>query len=291
MLHPHNERGAATMSHVPTEDRFTGSKDVEIFYRAWTPAAAPRAVVVLCHGVNAHGGQYLWAGEQLEARGFAVFALDLRGRGRSGGRRFHVDDVADYASDVGGTIAIAKQRFPGLPVFLLGHSAGGVTSAIYTLDHQAELAGFICESFAFQVPAPGFALTLIKWLSGLFPHLPVLKLKMRDFSRDPATVAALEADPLTKDEAQPAITVAALTRANARLRREFQRITLPLLILHGTADKVTLPGGSVFFDQNAGSSDKTLKLYQEHVHDLLADTGKQDVLDDVVSWIEARLPA
>ena len=131
-------------------------------------------------------------------------------------------------------------REPRLRVFLLGHSAGGVISSVYTLEHQAELAGLVCESFAFRVPAPPFALTAIKGVSRFAPRLGVLRLKNKDFSRDPARVAALDADPLTKDEVQPAITVAAMVRGNERLEREFPLITLPVLILHGTQDKATL---------------------------------------------------
>jgi acylglycerol lipase len=129
-----------------------------------------------------------------------VYPLDLRGRGKSDGERFYVEDVADYVSDVAGTVALAKSRNPGLPVFLLGHSAGGVVSSVYVLDNQAELTGFICESFAFQVPAPGFALAAIKGLSHIAPRLPVLKLKNEDFSRDPKAVEALNNDPLTAHE-------------------------------------------------------------------------------------------
>ncbi|RYD68592.1 MAG: alpha/beta hydrolase [Sphingomonadales bacterium] len=272
-----------------TEATFEGTGGLNIFYRHWEAQGQPRAVVVICHGVNSHGGQYLWAAERLAENGFAVFALDLRGRGRSEGERFYVEDVADYASDVAGTIAIAKARYPGLKLFLLGHSAGGVTSAIYVLDHQAEIDGFICESFAFQVPAPGFALAAIKGLSHIAPRLGVLTLKNKDFSRDPDVVAALEADPYIKDETQPAATVAALVRADERLREEFPTITLPLLILHGTADKATVCEGSVFFHETAGSADKTLKLYEGHYHDLLADFGKEGVMADIRQWLEARL--
>ena len=163
-----------------------------------------------------------------------------------------------------------------------------MTSAIYALDHQAEIDGFICESFAFQVPAPGFALAAIKGLSHIAPRLGVLKLKNEDFSRDPAWVAALNADPYTQDETQPAATVAALVRADERLREEFPTITLPLLILHGTADKATVCEGSEFFHETAGSADKTLKLYKGHYHDLLADIGKEEVMADITAWIDAR---
>jgi acylglycerol lipase len=280
-----------TMLANTREERRESAKGVNIFVRSWLPPAASRAVLVICHGVNSHGGQYQWAGEQFAAAGYATFALDLRGRGQSEGERFYVEDVGDYVSDVATTIALAKSRHPGLPVFLLGHSAGGVTSATFVLDHQAELAGFICESFAFQVPAPGFALAAIKGLSHIAPRLPVLKLKNEDFSRDPQAVAALNSDPLTQGEVQPAATVAALVRADERLRDEFPTVTLPLLIMHGTSDRATVCHGSEFFYKTAGSADKTLKLYEGHYHDLLADLGKEQVLSDMKAWINARVPA
>jgi acylglycerol lipase len=115
-----------------------------------------------------------------------------------------------------------------------------------------------------------------------------LKLKNEDFSRDPNVVEALNNDPLTANEAQPAIAVAALVRADERLHDGFPSITL-LLILHGTGDKITLQRGSEFFHQTAGSTDKTLKLYEGHYHDLLADYGKQEVMADIKAWIDARI--
>ncbi|MGE0725530.1 MAG: lysophospholipase [Alphaproteobacteria bacterium] len=271
------------------EEDFTSAGGLRIHMRSWAAAEQPRVVVVICHGVNSHGGQHAWTAEQLAARGFAVFAVDLRGRGKSEGERFYVEDVADYVADVRGLIAIAKQRHPGLPVYLFGHSAGGVVSCTYALDHQDEIDGLICESFAFQVPAPGFVLSAIKGLSHVTPRLGVLTLKMKDFTRDPAALAALEADPLTKGETQPAATVAALVRADERLHDSFGQITLPVLILHGTDDKATVCRGSEYFHRHAGSSDKTLKLYEGHYHDLLNDIGKEGVLADIVAWLDARV--
>jgi acylglycerol lipase len=279
------------MPTSPREERIDSSRGIKIFVRSWLPESGPRAILVICHGVNSHGGQYSWAAQQFAGGGLAVYALDLRGRGRSDGERFYVERIDDYVSDVAVTIDLARARHPGLPVFLLGHSAGGVVAATYVLENQAALAGFICESFAFQVPAPGFALAAIKGLSHLAPHLPVLKLKNEDFSRDPKAVEALNGDPLTANEIQPAITVAALVRADERLREEFPRVTLPVLIMHGTMDKATVCHGSEFFHETAGSSDKTLKLYGGHYHDLLNDIGKEGVLHDIRRWIDARLPA
>jgi acylglycerol lipase len=246
---------------------------------------------VAAHGVNSHSDYYTWVGEQLSSQGLAVYALDHRGRGRSDGERYFVQTIDEYVNDIATFIQLAKSKEPGLPVFLLGHSAGGVMSSIYSLEHQSEISGFICESFAFQVYAPDFALAVVKGLSHVAPHAHVLKLPIKEFSRDPKVIEAMLADPAIADEVQPTSTVAALVRADERLTKEFPLITLPVLILHGTADKVTRPGGSQLFYDKAGSKDKTLKLYEGYAHDLLNDIGKEAVLADIVAWIGARVPA
>ena len=261
-----------------------------IFTRHWEPGERPKASLVICHGVNSHGGQYLAAGEEFARRGFAVTALDLRGRGKSDGERFYIDSIDEYVADLGLAIDFARSKHADLPLYLLGHSAGGVTSVTYALDQQDKIDGLICESFAFRVFAPNFALKLLEGASHVLPHTHVLRLKMEDFSRDPDWVAQLNADPLTDNEVQPVATVAAFARAGERFEREFSRITLPVLIMHGTADKATRPDGSQEFFDKAGSVDKTLKLYDGYAHDLLNDLGRERVFDDIVGWIEARLP-
>src|ERR1700683_1123014 len=108
------------------EETIPGAGGLNIFVRSWHSADNARGVVVIVPGFNAHSGRYLWVGEQLAARGLAAYALDLRGRGKSDGERYYVDTFGDYVSDVASIIALAKSREPGLPIFLLGHSAGGV---------------------------------------------------------------------------------------------------------------------------------------------------------------------
>jgi alpha-beta hydrolase superfamily lysophospholipase len=271
------------------EERLEGSGGLGIFIRSWRPKENARGVVAIVHGFNSHSGQYLWVAEQFVASGLAVYALDLRGRGKSDGERFYVEKFGDYLSDVDALVTLAKSREPGLPVFLLGHSAGGVISCVYTLEHQAKLAGLICESFAFQVPAPDLALAVIKGLSHVAPRAHVLRLKNEHFSRDPKVVQAMNDDPLIAREVQPSHTVAEMVRADERLKREFSLITLPVLILHGTVDKATKPSGSQLFYQRAGSTDKTLKLYEGHFHDLLNDMDKEVVMADIQGWINARI--
>lgn len=271
------------------EDSFKNAAGLTIFTRAWEPEGSARAVVAIVHGFNSHSGYYIWAAERLAAAGLSVVALDLRGRGRSDGERFYVDSFDDYEADVGELLARARARAPGLPLFLLGHSAGGVVACLYAQDHAGELAGLICESFAYELPAPDFVLAVLKGLSHLAPHAHVLRLKNEDFSRDPAVVAAMNADPLIADETQPTRTLAALVGADQRLKQGFAAMTLPLLILHGTADKAAKPQGSRDFHAAAGSSDKTLKLYDGTYHDPLSDIGKDVVISDIIGWIDTRL--
>jgi alpha-beta hydrolase superfamily lysophospholipase len=271
---------------------FKGVGGLKIFARSWRPdAQAPRALVVVSHGVLSHSGYYEWAAEQLVAAGFAVYAIDHRGRGHSEGERFFVETVDHYVEDVATLIELAKSRDPGIPAFLLGHSAGGVVACVYALEHQDRIAGLVCESFAFQVYAPDLALAAVKGLSHVFPHAHVLKLPIEEFSRNPAAVEAMKTDPLIAGEVQPTTTVAALVRADERLDKEFALIKLPVLILHGTADKVTKPGGSEMFHDKAGSTDKTLKLYEGHAHDLLNDLDREIVMADIRDWLLARVPA
>jgi alpha-beta hydrolase superfamily lysophospholipase len=279
----------ASTFRTASEGRLEGAGGVGIFYRTWRPAGPARGVVAVVPGFNSHSGHYAWAAGQLTAHGLAVYAIDLRGRGRSDGERFYVDQFDDYVGDVASLVRVARSEEKGLPVFLLGHSAGGVVACLYAVEHQAELAGLICESFAFRVPAPDFALAVLKGLSHVAPHAHVLRLKNEDFSREPKIVAEMDADPLIADEAQPTKTVAAMVRADERLENEFALITLPLLILHGSADKATKPEGSRLFHERAGSPDKTLKLYEGHVHDLLRDLGRELVIADIARWIESRI--
>ena len=265
------------------------SDRTRIYMRSWYPTFSARGVVVIVPGFNAHGGRYQWVAEQFNAGGLAVHAVDLRGRGKSDGERFYVGNFADYVSDVTAVVEQARLHDPALPVFLLGHSAGGVIACFYALEHQHELSGLICESFAFELPAPNLALAALRGLSHVVPHAHVVRLKTEDFSRDPAVVMAMNTDLLIAGEVEPTQTIAEMARASERLKGRFAQVSLPLLILHGTADKVAKPSGSQHFFDAAGSDDKSLRMYEGHFHDLLNDTGKELVVSDIGQWIDRRL--
>jgi acylglycerol lipase len=279
-----------TLVNAMREEKIEGAAG-KLLIRSLRPTGTTRGVVMIVPGFNAHSGYYGWAADQLVAIGLATYAVDLRGRGQSDGERFYIEDLKEYVNDVEKLAAVIKSREPDLPVFLLGHSAGGVVSCCYTLDHQSELKGLICEDFAFQVPAPDFALAVLKGLSHVAPHAHVFKLNNQLFSRDPKAVQAMNDDPLIKNETQPTSTMAAMVRADERLKKEFPLIKLPVLILHGTEDKVTKPSGSQYFYDTAGSADKTIKLYEESYHDPLADIDRDKVMADIKAWIDTRLKA
>jgi acylglycerol lipase len=272
------------------ESSFESVGGVQIFTRSWQPAGNPRGVMILIHGFNAHSAYMTWPAEQFAARGLACYALDLRGRGKSEGERFYVEKFSDWLADVDGLVRIARSENPRLPLFVLGHSAGGVIAASYVFEHQNEIAGLISESFAYDVGVKDVAALLLKGIGHLAPHLHVYTLKNEVFSRDPEAVARMNADPLIEKESQPAETSAEMLRAADRLTENFPRFTVPLLILHGTADKATRPAGSQRFYEMAGSRDKTLKLYEGHFHDLLNDVDREVVMADIEAWIDARLP-
>jgi acylglycerol lipase len=278
-------------SFAQNGERVENADGLRIFFRSLRPEERPRGFVVIVPGFNAHSAYYTWVAEQFVANVLAVYAVDLRGRGNSDGERFYVDNFEDYVRDVEAVVNVARSRESSLPFFLLGHSAGGVVSCLYTLDHQAELAGLICESFAHELPAPDFALAVFKGLAYVAPHAHILHLPNERFSRDPKVVEAMNNDPLIAHETQPTTTMAALVRADERLKKEFPLITLPVLILHGTSDKNTRPSGSQHFYDMVGSPDKTLKSYEGSFHDPLNDNDKGVVMQDILGWINARVPA
>ncbi len=274
-----------------TKSFFEGVGGLKIATTSWRPAGTPRAVMVLVHGFNAHSGYMAWPGEQFAARGLAAYALDLRGRGESEGERFYVEKFSDYLTDVNTLVSQARSEHPGLPIYLLGHSAGGVIATSYVLEHQHEIAGLVCESFAFDVGLPHLVQLALEGVGHLAPHVHVFSLHNEDFSRDPDAVARMNNDPLIAKESQPAETAAELLKAAERLKANMPAFTVPVLIIHGTADKATRPAGSQYFYDHAASADKTLRLYDGHFHDLLNDVDKEKVMSDVQAWLDARIPS
>ncbi len=271
-----------------TTSTFINENGQRIFYRRWTGDLPAKGIVVIVHGLNSHSGYYQDFASQLVENMYAVYALDLAGRGHSEGERFYTADYEDVIGDIDSLIDIAVAAHPGMPVFLYGHSAGGVFASVYAVYHQSRLTGLIAASFAFRVPAPGFALMAMKLLGYILPHTRLIKLKNEDFSRDSAFVSAMNRDPLIVNEKQPARTMQQLLLASEHLQQKMPELGLPLLILHGTADRATMPEGSQYFAEHAAAHDKQLKLYEGYYHDLLNDKYNGIIVKDILRWLRER---
>jgi acylglycerol lipase len=280
------------MLMYPNDSQFTATFKTNdgqnIFYRVWKTNNNPKGIVLLVHGLNSHSSYFQHLALRLVANDFEVYAMDLRGRGHSDGKRYYIADFRDIIADINELLRIASAQ-PPLPIFLFGHSAGSVFTSVYAMLYKDKLQGLISESIAFQLPAPGFALELIKGLAWLIPYARLVKLNNADFSRDSEVVNAMNNDPLLLNEKQPAKTMQQLLRAAELLRKDMSRITIPILILHGTADKATKPEGSEYMMKHVSSIDRELKLYDGHYHDLLNDLDNEIVQQDIINWLDQRL--
>ena len=276
---------------MENERTFEGVGGLKIASRTWLPEGAVRGIMILIHGFNSHSGYMAWPAEQFASNGFAAYALDHRGRGKSEGERFYVEKFSDWVEDVDRLVEIARSENSGVPVFVLGHSVGGVIASSYVFEHQPEIAGLICESFAFDVGLPHLVQLALEGASYLVPHLPLYSLKNEIFSRDLDVIARMNNDPLIANEKQPAETASEVLKAAARLKENMPNFNVPVFIIHGTDDKATRPEGSQYFYDYVGSVDKTLKLYQGGYHDLLNDIDKEIVMADILAWVNERIPA
>jgi alpha-beta hydrolase superfamily lysophospholipase len=271
-----------------TDGRFTGAGGVEIRWQAWLPTD-PTAVVVIAHGAGEHSGRYAHVATRLVDAGYAVYALDHRGHGRSGGRRAVVDRMDNVVADLRTFVIFAASQHPERKVFLLGHSMGGTISLVFATRHQEELAGMVLSGPVAVLEAASPALRVAaKVLSALTPGLGVFGVDPSLVSRDPEVVRAYREDPLVFHGKLPARTVAELAGAVETFPDAVRGIRLPLLLMHGTADRLAPPAGSSMVHERAGSSDRTLKLYDGLYHEILNEPEQETVISDLLDWLNAR---
>jgi alpha-beta hydrolase superfamily lysophospholipase len=271
-------------------DEFVGAGRATIYWQAWLPEGDPRAVVVLSHGVSEHGGRYAWTGERLAERGFALYAGDHRGHGRSSGPRAFVDRMDNVVADLDRVIDLARERHPDLKLFLLGHSFGGCVSIAYALEHQDNLDGLILSAPLAKLEAASpLERGAARVLSAFVPRLGVLGIDATTVSRDPQVVLDYDTDPLNYRGRLPARTVKEVSDAVGTFQDRAPELTLPFLTMHGTADELTPPDGSEMLIERASSEDREIIRYDGLFHELLNEPERAKVLSDIVAWIEARL--
>ena len=273
------------------EDRFETHDGLQLHENRWLPERDPAAaVVVVVHGIIEHSGRYAPAAAALNRQGYAVYAMDLRGHGKSDGSRVAIRRFDEYLADLELFLDRVRAREPGKPLFLFGHSMGGAIVTLFALSRQPDVRGLVLSAPAFRIAGRLFPVLrrLAALFSRLLPWLRVTQLGYSMLSRDPQVIARFKSDPLVFHGRFPVRTGAEILRAARRIQDQMEAINLPFLLLHGTGDFVTDPEGSRQLHARAASADKTIKLYDGLYHDLLNEPEKEQVTADLIEWLNAR---
>ncbi len=292
--------GAGTSSRH-TSAQFTGAGGMRLHLQAWLPAgpdpAAPHpevtAVIAVVHGYGDHGGRYAWLGDDMVARGYGLYVYDLRGHGHSSGRRGQVGKFEEYLEDTEVFLDEVRRAQPGKPVFLLGHSMGGLVCARLSEVRPPDVRGLILSSPFLQLAeaVPPSRVIAAKALGKVWPNRDIGNtVRASQLSHDDAVVEAYVTDRLVHHVA-PARWAAEMLSTQDATMADAARVDQPLLVLYGTEDKVVDVAFIEALYERASAEDKSILRYEGFYHECFNETGREQVFDDFAAWVGARLPA
>lgn len=259
--------------------------------RSWVPATPARGLVVLVHGVAEHSGRYEYVARTLAAAGFAVYAFDHVGHGGSAaaGARANIGSMDNAADNVAALLALARAEHPGVPAFVIGHSMGALITLYLATRAPLDVAGVVVSAPPLIIDAGNPAQRLLApVLTRLAPNLGVLKLDSSQISRDPEVVTAYDNDPLVFRGKLPARTATEILTAAGTVLDRLPRLRVPTLALHGTGDALAAPASTDRIEQHAGTTDLTVRRYDGLYHEIFNEPERDEVLTDVVAWLDAR---
>jgi acylglycerol lipase len=274
-----------------TEGTFKSVRDLNIYYQAWLPEGDVKAVLFVVHGLGEHCGRYTNVVNHFVPLGYAVYGLDHIGHGKSDGGREQVERFEDFTEPLTTYYNMVKGWQPGKPIFILGHSLGGLITSYYLLDHQADFKGAIISAPAIKIgeDIPQATITMSKVLSAIAPKAGVLALDATAISRDPEVVKTYVNDPLVFHGKTPARLAAEMLKAMQRVTTEVDKISLPFITIQGSADKLVDHAGTQMLYDKAASKDKTIKLYDGFYHEVFNEPERAIVLKDVETWLQAHV--
>jgi alpha-beta hydrolase superfamily lysophospholipase len=264
---------------------------MELYFQSWLPEGPAKANVVLIHGFGEHSGRYPNVVNKLVPEGFAIYSFDHRGHGHSAENLLaHVNSWSEYLGDVDAFLNMVRQRTADLPLFLMGHSMGGLIVLGYALDHPQGLKGVIASGPAVgDVDAPKILLLIGRIFSRILPSISMDSgLNVDAISRDPEVVKAYAEDPLVFSKASARWSTE-LTSAIERARARASQFQLPLLIIHGEADTLVPQEGSRFFFDRVQHEDKERIVYEGGYHEPHNDIQFEQVTADLLRWLEDHL--
>lgn len=272
------------------ETGWKSSDGIDLYVRGWEPEQPAKAVICLVHGLGEHVARYDHVAAALTAAGYAVIGFDQRGHGRSGGPRGHVPSYNQMMDDVALLVTQAGQRYPGRPAFLYGHSMGGNEVLNFSLRRKPGLQGVIATApflrLAFQPPAA--QVSLARMMNGIFPTFTQKSgLELAALSRDQKVVDAYVADPLVHGKITARLFVELFDSGEWAFQRAAE-FTLPLLLMHGSADRLTSSDASREFAKKGGQN-ITLRMWDGWFHEIHNETEQAEVFQVMVDWLDARL--
>ncbi len=281
------------MSSIQSREAFFKTFDGLSLYRKTTEIEKPKGVIILVHGIAEHIGRYDYTTSFLANHGYNVVGWDLRGHGKSSGKRIYIRRFHQYLDDLKEILNQTQSAFPGLPVFLLGHSMGGGIVTLFVIEKNPPVAGILLSGPSLKISndISPFMQKLSKIISVILPKLPALKLDSAGISRDPEVVKSYDTDPLNYRKGILARTGAEILKATGIISTRMSEIRCPAFIMHGSADKLSDPSGSQTFFDGISSADKTLKFYDGLYHEILNEPEKDSVLNDIVDWLNTRTEA
>ncbi|MBN2161692.1 MAG: lysophospholipase [Pontiellaceae bacterium] len=261
-----------------------------LYVRAWEPETPPKAVLVLIHGLGEHSGRYEAFAETFLRAGIAVCAMDLRGHGRSEGRRGHAPNYRALLSDISDLLRETRFRYPHLPTVLYGHSLGGNLAMVYALQKKPVLAGVIAASPLLRIanPPPAWKRRLIRLMNRLHLNVSIrTQMDTAALSRAPEITEAYRNDPLVHDRITPSLAVTMIEQGEWCIDQA-AHFPLHLLLMHGSADHITSPEASVAFS-NRSNALCTFHLWENFHHELHNEPNKEQVFTAVIRWIETLI--
>lgn len=277
-----------------TSGEITGARGLRLAWQAWLSSADPRANILISHGLGEHSGRYGHVVDALSPHGYNVYALDHRGHGRSDGPRAYVGRLDYVVADLLQLLDQIEAEGRRAPMFLLGHSLGGCVALEFALRHQDRLDGLALSGPVAALESASPAVRAVsRVFSVILPRLGILHVEPAEISRDPEVVADYERDPLVFHGKAPVRTIAEAAEAIESFPKRMARLRVPLLVMHGTDDRLSAPAGSRMVYEQAGSKDKTLKLYDGFYHEIFNEPApdRDRPLGDLAQWLNARAGA